>query len=126
VYDEEENLLDENPIDAHEVERRKKISTARNKFEDLIQQAKGSTEGMDFVVSCLMNMQASLHHIAPTTLQTRQEEYEGFIGCQILEQINILPLTNVLSKGRSKRIKKSKELPKPRKRKNASQEAPAL
>jgi hypothetical protein len=37
VYDEEENLLDENPIDAHEVERRKKISTARNKFEDLIQ-----------------------------------------------------------------------------------------
>jgi hypothetical protein len=85
VYDEEGNLLDEKPIDAHKVERRKKISTARNKFKDLIQQAKGSAEGMDFVVSGLMNMQASLHHIAPTILQTRQEEYECFIGCQIPE-----------------------------------------
>jgi hypothetical protein len=92
----------------------------------LIQQAKSSAEGMDFVVSGLMNMQASLHHIAPTTVQTRQEEYEGFIGCQILKQINIHPPTDVLSKGRSKRIKKSKELPKPHKQKNPNQEAPAL
>jgi hypothetical protein len=126
VYNKEGNLLDEKPMDAHEVERRKKISTARNKFKDLIQQAKSSVEGMDFVASDLMNMQASLHHIAPTTMQTRQEEYEGFIDCQISEQINIHPPIEVLSKGRSKRIKKSKELPKPHKRKNANQEAPAL
>jgi hypothetical protein len=115
MYDEEGNLLDEKPIDAYEVERRKKISIARNKFKDLIQQAKSSAKGMDFIVSGLMNIHASLHHIAPTTMQTRQEEYEGFIGCQIPEQINIHPPTDVLSKGRSKRIKKSKELPKPRK-----------
>jgi hypothetical protein len=104
VYDEEGNLLDEKAIDAHEVERRKNISIVRNKFEDLIQQAKSSIEGMDFVVSGLMNMQASLHHIASTTVQIRQEEYKGFIGCQIPEQINIHPPTDVLSKGRSKRI----------------------
>jgi hypothetical protein len=60
----------------------------------------------------IMNIEVSLLHIVPTTMQTRQEEYEGFIDCQILEQINIHPPTDVLSKERSKRIKKSKELPK--------------
>jgi hypothetical protein len=40
VYDEEGNLLDEKPIDASEVERRKNIAIVRNKVEDLIQQAK--------------------------------------------------------------------------------------
>jgi hypothetical protein len=48
VYDEEGNLLDEKPIDANEVESWKKISTVRNKVEDLTQQAKGSKGGMDF------------------------------------------------------------------------------
>jgi hypothetical protein len=86
---------------------------------------KSLKQGMDFLVSRVMNIEASLLHIIPTTMLIRQEEYECFIGCQILEQINIHPPTDVLSKGRSKRIKKSKELSKSRKRKNANQEAPA-
>jgi hypothetical protein len=90
----------------------------------LIQHAKSSKGGMDVLVSSIMNIEVSLLHIVPTTVQTRQKEYEGFIGCQILEQINIHLPTDVLSKGRSKRIKKFKELPKPRKRKNANLEAP--
>jgi hypothetical protein len=79
----------------------------------LIQHAKSLKEGMDFLVSSVMNIEASLLHIVPTTMQNRQEEYECFIGCQILEQINIHPPIDVLSNERSKRIKKSKELSKP-------------
>jgi hypothetical protein len=43
VYDEEDNSLDEKPIDAIEVEKRKKIVEVRNKIEDLIQRAKSFT-----------------------------------------------------------------------------------
>jgi hypothetical protein len=125
VYDEEGNLLDEKPIDVDELEKRKKIATVRNKVEDLIQHAKSSKEGMDFLVSSVMNIEASLGSIIPNIVQTRQQEYEGFIGCQIPEKIEIHPPTKVRSKGSCKRIKKAKELPKPRKRKNVNQEPPA-
>jgi hypothetical protein len=125
VYDEEGNLLDEKPLDANEVETRRKIAAVRNKIEDMIQQAKSSKEGMDFLVSSVMNMEGTLGQIVPSTMQSRQQEYEGFIGCQIPEQVHIHPPTDVRSKGRSKRIKKSKELPKSRKRKNANHEPAA-
>jgi hypothetical protein len=36
TYDEEGNLLDEKPIDANELARKKKIATLKNKLEDLI------------------------------------------------------------------------------------------
>jgi hypothetical protein len=84
VYDDEGNLLDEKPIDVREVER-KKISTMRNKVEDLIQQARSSKEGMEFLVASIMNIQDSLGSIVPNTRQTRREEYESFISCQIPE-----------------------------------------
>ena len=74
MYDEEGNLLDENPIDANELESRKNISVVRNKVEDLIQQAKGLKEAMEFLISSVMNIEASLGHIVPTIVQTRQEE----------------------------------------------------
>ena len=126
MYDEEGNLLDEKPLDANEVETRRKIAAVRNKIEDMIQQAKSSKEGMDFLVSSVMNMEGTLGQIVPSTMQSRQQEYEGFIGCQIPDEVHIHPPTNVRSKGRSKRIKKSKELPKARKRKNDSQEPHVL
>jgi hypothetical protein len=53
----------------------------QNRVEDLIQYAKSSKEGIDFLVSSIMNIEASLLHIVPTTVQTRQEEYGSFIGC---------------------------------------------
>lgn len=118
VYDEEGNLLDEKSLDADEVDRRKKVATVRNKVEDMIQQAKSSKEGMIFLVSSMMNIEASLSQIVPTMVQTSQQEYEGFIGCEIPKEVYIHPPNDVRSKGRSKRIKKSKELSKPRKRKS--------
>jgi hypothetical protein len=117
VVDDEGNLLEEKPKDAKEVERRKKIAVVRNKVEDLIQRAKSSNEGMDLLVSGVMNLEASFCQIVSSNIQDPQEEYETFIGCKIPVQVDIHPPTDVRSKGRSKRIKKAKELPKPRKRK---------
>jgi hypothetical protein len=49
-FDEEDNLLEEKPLDANEVRRRKKIAAVRNKVEDLIQRAKNSDDGIDFLM----------------------------------------------------------------------------
>jgi hypothetical protein len=118
VYDEEGNLLDEKPIDAIEVEKRKKLAVVRNKVEDLIQRAKSSNEAIDFLVSSVLEIEGSLGNIVPTTVPHTQEEYENFVGCKIPEEIQIHPPNDVRSKGRSKRIKRAKELPKPRKGNN--------
>jgi hypothetical protein len=40
-FDDEGNLLEEKPLDANEVRRRKKIATVRNKVEDLIREKQG-------------------------------------------------------------------------------------
>lgn len=54
VYDIQGNLLEENPTDSLDAAARKKISTVRNKMEDLIQTAKQSDEGMDFfTIKCV-------------------------------------------------------------------------
>ncbi|PVH48490.1 hypothetical protein PAHAL_4G340600 [Panicum hallii] len=53
IFDDEGNLLEDVPADPVEVGPRKKVSNARNKFEDLIQKAKSSDEGMDFLTSSL-------------------------------------------------------------------------
>jgi hypothetical protein len=52
-------------------------------------------------------------------VQPTQEEYDNFIGFKIPADIQIHPPNDVRSKGRSKRIKRAKELPKSRKGKNA-------
>jgi hypothetical protein len=119
VYDDEGNLLEEKPEDANEVEKRKKIAVVRNKIEEAIQRAKSSKEALDFLVSSVLNIGDSLGHIVPSIVQPTQEEYENFISCKITPEIQIHPPNDVRSKGRSKRIKRAKELLKPRKGKNA-------
>jgi hypothetical protein len=114
--------LDEKPIDTSELERRKKIATLRNKLEDLIQIGKSSNEGPDFLVSNVIKTETSFDQIIPSTVQGTQEEYECFISCKILEQIQIHPPTDVHSMGRSKRIKGATELSKPHRGKNAKKE----
>ncbi|XP_024313916.1 protein FAR1-RELATED SEQUENCE 5-like [Brachypodium distachyon] len=57
VYDSEGNLLAEKPIDSIDATKRRKISDASNKFEALIQMAKNSDEGMDFLTTNLLNME---------------------------------------------------------------------
>jgi len=92
-----------------EVALRKKISDSRNKFEDLIQMAKNSEEGMDFLYSSLSNLVEPLQKITPALRVEKQDEYESFLGSKIPKEVDIHPPNDVNSRGRSKRIKKSKE-----------------
>ena len=92
-----------------EVALRKKISDSRNKFEDLIQMAKNSEEGMDFLYSSLSNLVEPLQKIMPAMRVEKQDEYESFLGSKIPKEVDIHPPNDVNSKGRCKRIKKSKE-----------------
>ena len=87
---------------------RKKISDVRNKFENLIQMAKQSEPGIEFLFSSLSNIQDPLQKIVPTTSITKQDEYEAFIGTKIPNEVEIHPPNDIKSKGRCKRIKKNK------------------
>jgi hypothetical protein len=90
---------------------RKKISAVRNKLEDLIQTAKQSEKGMDFLLSSVLSIEEPLSKTVPAAVKyTRQEEYEAFIGCNIPTELNIHPPNDVRSVGRSKRIKRGKEM----------------
>ena len=109
LFDDEGNLLDEKPKDPMEVAMQKKISDSRNKFEDLIQMAKNSEQGMDFLHSSLSNLVEPLQKITHATRVNKQDEYESFLGSKIPNEINIHPPTDIKSKGRCKRIRKSKE-----------------
>ena len=92
-----------------EVALRKKILDSRNKFEDLIQMANNSEEGMDFLYSSLSNLVEPLQKITPALRVEKQDEYESFLGSKIPKEVDIRPPNDVNSRGRSKRIKKSKE-----------------
>ena len=87
----------------------KKISDSRNKFEDLIQMAKNSEQGMNFLYSSLPNLVVPLQKITPATRVDEQDEYESFLGNRIPTEVDIHPPNDIRSKGRSKRIRKSKE-----------------
>ena len=111
VYDVQGNLLEENPADSLDAAVRKKISTVRNKLEDLIQTAKQSDKGMDYLLSSVLSIEQPLKQMVPAAVKhTRQEEYEEFIGCNIPTQVDIHPPNDVRSVGRTKRIKKGKEM----------------
>jgi hypothetical protein len=110
VYDDEGNLLEEKVEDANEVEKRKTMTVVRHKIEGLIQRASSSKEAMYFLLWSVWNIDDSLGHIISSTEQPIHKEYE--IGCKILEEIQIHPSNDVWLKESSKRIKRTKELPK--------------
>ena len=111
VYDVQGNLLEEKPTDSLDAAARKKISTVRNKFEDLIQTSKQSDEDIDFLLSSVLSIEEPLNQKVPAAVKsTKQGEYEAFIGCNIPTQVNIHPPNDVRSVGRSKRIKRGKEM----------------
>jgi len=116
-FDDEGNLLDEKAEDPNEVAMRKKISDSRNKFEDLIQMAKNFEQGMEFLYSSLSNFVEPLQKIIPAATVTKLDEFESFLGRKIPHEAEIHPPNDIKSKGRCKRIKKSKEKKAPRKRK---------
>ena len=88
---------------------RKKISESRNKFEDLIQMAKNSEQGIDFLYSSLSSLVEPLQKITPAVRGYKQVEYETFLGSIIPTEVDIHPPNDIKSKGRCKRIKKGKE-----------------
>ena len=61
----------------------KKISESGNKFEDLIQMAKNSEQGMDFLYSSLSNLVEPLQKTTPAMRVDKQQEYESFLGNRI-------------------------------------------
>ena len=100
-----------------EVALQKKISESRNKFEDLIRMAKNSEEGMDFLYSSLSNLVEPLQKITHVATDDKQDEYETFLGSKIPDEVNIHPPNDIKSKGRCKRIRRSKNVKAPSKRK---------
>ena len=67
MYDEHGNLLEEKATDSLNSATRKKIAIVRNKLEDLIQKAKQSDEGMDILTSSVLNIEAPLDKMVPTS-----------------------------------------------------------
>ena len=100
-----------------EVALQKKISESRNKFEDLIRMAKNSEEGMYFLYSSLSNLVEPLQKITPVATDNKQDEYETFLVSKIPDEVNIHPPNDIKSKGRCKRIRRSKNVKAPSKRK---------
>ena len=96
---------------------RKKISQSRNKFEDLIQMVKNSEQEMDFLYSSLSTLVEPLQKLTPAATDNKQDEFESFLGSKIPNEVNIHPPNDNKSKGRSKRIKRSKDVKAPSKRK---------
>ena len=64
-FDVEGNLLDETPKDPMVVKMRKKISESQYKFDDLIQMAMNSKQGIEFLHSSLSNLLEPLQKITP-------------------------------------------------------------
>jgi hypothetical protein len=93
-----------------------KISDARNRFEELIQMSKNSEPGIELLYSSICNIEEPLKKIIPTVTVNKQDEFESFLGRKIPNEVEIHPPTNIESKGRCKRIRKSKEKKPPTKR----------
>jgi hypothetical protein len=79
--------------------------------------SKNSELAVDFLCDSLSKLLEPLQQIVPSATVSKQDEFETFIGGKIPDEVQIRPPTDIVSKGRTKRIKKSKEIPVPRKRK---------
>ncbi|XP_047073300.1 protein FAR1-RELATED SEQUENCE 5-like [Lolium rigidum] len=105
VYDGDGNPLDDNPIDYVDMETRRKISVARNKFEDLIRHAKNSSGGLDLLHSGLCDLESTISQSTLAVAHTSQQEQESFVGSSFPTQVDILTPTNIDARGTCSRIK---------------------
>lgn len=71
-----------------------RVSCTRNKFEDLIQKAKHSVEGIDYLTTSVFDLEAPLDQMVAGGKQTSQQEFESFLGCNIHQLIDIHPPTD--------------------------------
>jgi hypothetical protein len=65
---------------------------------------------MDFIFPILSSLEEPLQKIVPAARISTRDEYESFIGTRIPDVVEIHLPNVVKSKGRCKRIKKSKEI----------------
>jgi hypothetical protein len=71
---------------------------------------KPSDQGLDLWFSTLCNIQDPIEKIVPHASICKQDEFEAFIDTKISNEVNIHLANDIKSKGRCKRIKKSKEI----------------
>ncbi|XP_044376455.1 protein FAR1-RELATED SEQUENCE 5 [Triticum aestivum] len=105
VLDGEGNVLEEKFIDQVDMAVKRKIAAVRNKLEDLIQNAKGSMEGIELLHTSLCNVELDLAQLVPDVACSTQENQESFIGSAIPKHVTILTPTDVNGRGTCSRIK---------------------
>jgi hypothetical protein len=76
------------------METRRKISVARNKFEDLIRHAKNSSGGLDLLHSGLCDLESTISQSTLAVAHTSQQEQESFVGSSFPTQVDILTPTS--------------------------------
>ena len=109
VLDGEGNVLEEKFIDQVDMAVKRKIAAVRNKLEDLIQNAKGSMEGIELLHTSLCNVELDLAQLVPDVACSTQENQESFIGSAIPKHVTILTPTDVNGRGTCSRIKRHRD-----------------
>ncbi|TVU47448.1 hypothetical protein EJB05_07051, partial [Eragrostis curvula] len=77
----------------------------RKEIENIFQQAGCSMHAMQIVKRKFQKFVDDIRDELPTNQRSKFEEIEGFTGCTIPYQVNILPPKDHLSKGRVKKIR---------------------
>ena len=95
----------------------KKIQIHATSLEILSKWPRIQNKGMDFLYSSLSNLVEPLQKITPAATDNKQDEYESFLSSRIPNEVNIHPPNDIKSKGRCKRIRRSKDMKAPSKRK---------
>ena len=70
---------------------------------------KNSEQEMDFLYSSLSTLVEPLQKLMPAATDNKQDEFVSFLGSKIPNEVNIHPPNDIKSKGRSKKIRKSKD-----------------
>ncbi|XP_062202061.1 protein FAR1-RELATED SEQUENCE 5-like [Phragmites australis] len=105
VYDADENLLEEKERACEDTEFKRMASEMHKGMEEIFHKAGGSIDTMHIVRNKFQKFMGEVKQEIPANQRSKAEEIEGFIGCDIPSQINILPPNEIHSRGRVKIIK---------------------
>ena len=101
----EGNLLEERANSPVNPMLQKLISETSNRIESLFVQAKNSPDAMQILRDGVFALGDRITDMIPAKELSRIEDFEDFLGCPVLMQVEIHPPTDIRSKGRIKRIK---------------------
>ena len=105
LYDSSGNLLEENASSSSDLAKRKMVSEIHDTLDDTIRLVEHSPEELEALRNVLRDFKRDLSQRVDGNHPSRQEEFEAHIGCSMPTQIDILPPTDVRTKGRCKRIR---------------------